>query len=49
MNTYVAAGYIAVFGTLSLYAAWLVLRARAIAQKVTAVEAALERTTKDPT
>jgi hypothetical protein len=38
MTSYVAAGYIAVFGTLSLYAVSLILRARQAASKVTTVE-----------
>ncbi len=38
MTTYVAAGYIAVFGGLSLYCATLILRARRAAAKVVAIE-----------
>ena len=43
MTAYVLAGYITVFGTLSFYAAYLIITMRKTAVKVTAVEAAIER------
>jgi hypothetical protein len=43
MTAYVAAGYIAVFGTLSMYSASLILRARQAAAKVTTVETLLDK------
>jgi hypothetical protein len=43
MTAYVLAGYISVFGTITFYAAYLILTMRKTAAKVTAVEAALER------
>jgi hypothetical protein len=43
MTAYVLAGYISVFGTISFYAAYLIITMRKTATKVTAVEAAIER------
>jgi hypothetical protein len=45
MTAYVLAGYISVFGTITFYAAYLILTMRKTAAKVTAVEAAIERAT----
>ena len=43
MTAYVLAGYISVFGTITFYAAYLVLTMRKTAAKITAVESAIER------
>lgn len=43
MTAYVLAGYLSVFGTLTFYAAHLILVMRKTAAKVIAVEAAIER------
>jgi hypothetical protein len=43
MTAYVLAGYISVFGTITFYAAYLILTMRKTAAKVTAVEAAIDR------
>ena len=43
MTSYVAAGYIAVFGTLALYSVSLILRARQAASKVLTVEKFLDQ------